>query len=251
MTSSPSSPVRRGIWCHLGEPVATGVAARAGADWLCLDSQHGLFDRAAVAAVLADAREGWPPIAVRVSELDAAEIGYALDVGADWVIVPLIETVEQARRAVEFAYYPPLGRRSMGPIAPLWGRPAPTTAEANGRGRVWIMVETAAGLDVVDDLLAVDGVAGVLVGPNDLALTLGLDQDAMLADLSPESPIARIVAAARAAGVAIGAFAGGQERTAAMVAQGVEWIAVTTDSAALDHGARALLGGEAGGRRGY
>jgi 4-hydroxy-2-oxoheptanedioate aldolase len=242
MTDTAPSSVRRGIWCQLGDPVATGIAARSGADWVCLDAQHGLFDRAALTASLAARTDGWPPIAVRTSALDAAEIGYALDAGADRVIVPLIETVEQAREVVAAALYPPLGRRSWGPLVPLHGRPAPTPTEANAHPRPWIMIETAAGLDAVEELVDVPGIGGVLVGPNDLALSLGIAQDDMLDDRRPEGPLQRILAAVRRAGIEAGAFGGDPARGAKMAAQGFGWVVVGTDAAALDAGIRAQLG---------
>lgn len=232
---------RRGIWCQLGDPVAVRIAALAGAGWVCLDAQHGLFDRARVEAALAGRADAWPPVAVRIARLDFAEVGHALDAGADWVIVPLVETVDEARRAVDAAYYPPRGRRSWGPLTPLWARPTPDAAGANAVGRVWIMIETVAGLEAVEDLVAVPGVAGVLVGPNDLSLSLGIDQGAMLADTSSGSPLQRILAAARAAGVATGAFGGTHERGDRMIAQGYEWVVVGTDAAALDAGVRGAL----------
>ncbi|GAA2081271.1 aldolase/citrate lyase family protein [Pseudolysinimonas kribbensis] len=237
----PSRDVRPGIWCQLGDAVATRIAARSGAAWVCLDAQHGLFDRAAIAATLAARDDDWAPVAIRTTAVDAAEIGYALDAGADWVIVPLVETVEQVRRAVAAAYYPPLGRRSWGPLTPVWDRPAPDPAAANAAGRLWIMIETAEGLDALDELFAVPGVSGVLVGPNDLALSLGLDQDAMLADTRPEAPVQRILAAATRAGIVAAAFGGTPERGARLLAQGYGYVIVGTDAAALATGVRGLL----------
>lgn len=241
--TAPAAPsdVGRGIWCQLGDSVATRVAALSGAAWVCLDAQHGLFDRSAIGTALATRDDRWAPVAVRTTGLDAAEIGYALDAGADWVIVPLVETVGQVRDAVAAALYPPVGRRSWGPITPVWGRPAPDAPTANRDARIWIMIETAAGLDAVDELFAVEGLGGVLVGPNDLALSLGIDQDAMLEDRRADGPLQRILAAARRAGITAGAFGGSPGRGERMIEQGFEWVVVGTDAAALAAGMRALL----------
>ena len=240
-TAPSSSSVQRGIWCQLGDPVATRIAATSGAEWICLDAQHGLFDRAAITASLAARTPDWA-VGVRTSSLDAAEIGYALDAGADWVIVPLIETVEQAQGAVAASLYPPLGRRSWGPLTPLWGRPAPDPVAANARPRPWIMIETAAGLDNVEALVDVPGVGGVLVGPNDLALSLGIAQDDMLDDLRPDAPLQRILAATRRVGIGAGAFGGDPIRGGKMIAQGYRYVVVGTDASALEVGIRAQLG---------
>ena len=144
MTAQRGLPDGRadGVWCRLGEPRTTVRIASSGVDWLCLDAQHGAFDDAAVVATmqaLAVLRER-PPIAVRVAELSDALIGRALDAGADVVIVPMVETVAQAEAAVRAAHYPPVGRRSWGPMAGLWGAVAPTPAEA--RCELWVMIET-------------------------------------------------------------------------------------------------------------
>jgi 4-hydroxy-2-oxoheptanedioate aldolase len=240
------SPIRRGLWCQLGDPIATGIAAASGIGWVCLDAQHGLFDRPALTATLAARTNAWAPVAVRTSRLDAAEIGQALDAGADWVIVPLVETVGQARAAVAAAYYPPHGERSWGPLTPLWGRETPDAPSANARSRVWIMVETATALDAVDELLAVEGVGGVLVGPNDLSLSLGIALDDLLADEHPDGPLQRILAAARRAGLVPAAFGGDPARGARMIAHGYEWVVVGTDAGALEAGARGLAAGGPG-----
>ncbi len=232
-------PLDPGLWGLLGQPDVMRRLAGAGPGWLCLDSQHGLFDRAAIAATLAALPAGGPPVAVRVSQLDDAEIGHALDAGARRVIVPMVETVEQAARAAAAAAYPPHGRRSWGPIAPLHSRAAPAAADAP-LDAVWIMVETAVALEAVEELAAVPGVAGLFVGPFDLALALGTTVDALLA--APDSPLRRIAAAARAAGVVAGAFAGDPDRGASLNALGFGPVAVGSDTGALDLGAATLLG---------
>ncbi|MFW8745470.1 aldolase/citrate lyase family protein, partial [Mesorhizobium japonicum] len=103
--AATTPPLDPGLWGLLGQPDVMRRLAGAGAGWLCLDSQHGLFDRSAVAATLSALPADGPPVAVRVSQLDEAEIGHALDAGARRVIVPLIDTVEQAERAVAAAAY--------------------------------------------------------------------------------------------------------------------------------------------------
>ena len=245
MTSSAAA--QRGIWCQLGDPIATGIVARSGADWLCLDAQHGRFDRGALAATLAVRRDDWPPVAVRLAQLDDAEIGHALDAGADWVIVPLVETVEQTRRAVAAAYYPPLGRRSWGPLTTLWDRPTPDAVAANVPRRVWIMIETAAGLAAIDEILAVEGLGGVLLGPNDLSLSLGITQDELLADERPEGPLRTIRAAAERAGIVAAAFGGDPAKGARMAEHGFAMVVVGTDAAALATGTIELLAGSGAG----
>ena len=231
----------------MGDIGTTRRIAGAGFDWLCLDQQHGLLDRARVAELLRGADDGWPEIAVRVAALNAAEIGFALDVGATIVIIPMIENADDARHAVNASLYPPRGRRSWGPIAPLWMRDAPTAAEAHERTRVWVMIETQGALEQLDEILSVDGLDGVFLGPNDLSLALGTTLDALLADSRPDAPLARIVAACRQAGLRLGAYGADPERTARLAELGFEFIAVTTDVGIVDAGAALALPGGARG----
>jgi 4-hydroxy-2-oxoheptanedioate aldolase len=242
-----SSSVQPGAWCVLGETGVASALATAGFDWVCLDAQHGLFDRAAVAATLARRTDAWCRVLVRAPANDAAFIGAALDCGATGVIVPLIESVEAARSAVAAALYPPLGRRSWGPLAPLWQATAPGPDAANAAAEVWVMIETAAGLAAVDEILATPGLTGVLVGPYDLSLGLGLTREAMLDARGDTDPLPSITRAARSAGIRTAAFGGGAELTALLDPFDFDAIAVTTDAAALAAGAAMALGRTAGG----
>ncbi|PPG18263.1 hypothetical protein C5C74_09220 [Rathayibacter sp. AY1E8] len=234
-----------GVWCRLGEPLTVAQIARGGPAWLCLDAQHGAFDDAAVLASLRalGVVSGRPPVGVRVAGLSDALIGRALDAGADVVVVPMIETVEEALAAVRAAHYPPLGRRSWGPMSDLWGAAPPSAAEA--RTALWVMIETQAGLDAVDRILAVPGVSGVFVGPFDLAIGLGRDLSDLLAADGPDDPLPRIAAAARRAGKGAGAYAGDRERAGLLRALGFPRVAVATDQSLIALGTAAALDADA------
>ncbi|MCS5506243.1 HpcH/HpaI aldolase family protein [Curtobacterium flaccumfaciens] len=249
-----------GVWCTLGEPRTTAQIAQNGFAWLGLDAQHGAFDDATLLATMPALAAVAPqvPVAVRVAEGSDAAIGRALDLGADIVIVPMIETVEQAEHAVRAAHYPPRGRRSWGPMAGLWGGAAPSAAAADPE--VWVMVETPEGLRVAEQILAVPGVSAVFVGPFDLSIGLGIELDALLAadddadadDGHPSPPaLPAIVAAARRAGKHTGAFAGDLARAERLRALGFDRVAVVTDGTLLAHGAAAVLGAAATGRTSY
>ncbi|HEY0249532.1 MAG TPA: aldolase/citrate lyase family protein [Gryllotalpicola sp.] len=245
MSPAPANPaqppaLRRGAWCMIGDDAVTATLARAGFDWLCLDAQHGAFDRSAVVTALRLADAAWPPLLVRAPSNDAAWIGAALDAGARGVIVPMVSSATEAARAADATHYPPRGSRSWGPMQPLAGIPAPTAQEASSE--CLVMIETAAGLDAVDEIARTPGVTGLFVGPFDLALALGLALDELLADTSPDSPLRRIAAAAQAAGVTAGAFAGTPERAPVLAAHGFELLAVATDASMLIAGAEAALG---------
>jgi len=230
-----------GVWCRLGEPLTVVQIARGGPAWLCLDAQHGAYDDASVVATmraLTTVTER-PPVAVRVAGLSDSLIGRALDAGADIVVVPMIETSDEASAAVRAAHYPPLGRRSWGPMSDLWGGEPPSSSDATTA--LWVMIETQAGLDAADEILGVPGVDGVFVGPFDLAIGLGRDVADLLAADDPADPLPRIVAAARRAGKGAGAFAGGPGRGAQLRALGFTRVAVTTDQSLIAAGLAAAL----------
>lgn len=260
-----------GVWCTLGEPRTTAQIAQNGFAWLGLDAQHGAFDDATLLATMPALAAVAPqvPVAVRVAEGSDAAIGRALDLGADIVVVPMIETVEQAEHAVRAAHYPPRGRRSWGPMAGLWGGAAPSAAAADPE--VWVMLETPAGLGAAEQILAVPGVSAVFVGPFDLSIGLGIELDALLAADDDRDAAAAaaadddhhadghhrpaalpaIVAAARRAGKHTGAFAGDLARAERLRALGFDRVAVVTDGTLLAHGAAAVLGAAATGRTSY
>lgn len=243
-----------GVWCTLGEPRTTAQIAQNGFAWLGLDAQHGAFDDATLLATMPALTAVAPqvPVAIRVAEGSDAAIGRALDLGADVVIVPMIESVEQAEHAVRAAHYPPRGRRSWGPMAGLWGGTTPSAVDADPE--VWVMLETPEGLRAAEQILAVPGVSAVFVGPFDLSIGLGIELDALLAahddDNSPAA-LPAIVAAARRAGKHTGAFAGDVARAERLRALGFDRVAVVTDATLLAHGAAAVLGTAATGRTSY
>ncbi|WP_082589579.1 aldolase/citrate lyase family protein [Nostocoides sp. Soil756] len=232
----------RGIWtCTTDVDLLLRLAA-GGFDWLALDAQHGPVDRAAL-HVIGRALAGSPtPFLVRVPAVDAAWIGAALDAGAAGVIVPSVEGVADAERAALATRYPPLGDRSWGPFATLWGGTTSTPEEANQAVQCWVMVETSGALDDVDAIAATPGVDGLFVGPFDLSLSLGTTPEALLADHDPAGPLARVVAAAQRQGILVGGFAGAPEGARAFVAHGIPFVAVTTDGAVVAAGVGAVLG---------
>lgn len=246
----PSADLEAGGWCLLGEPLTAARVAAAGFDWVCLDQQHGAFDDGALLSTMTALTAVAPhvPVAVRLASADAALIGRALDVGASIVIVPLIESAAQAEAVVAASYYPPRGRRSWGPLSGIWGAASPTAADAGERTRPWAMIETAAALADVETIAAVPGLDGIFVGPFDLALALGLELDDLLG-ASPVLP--RIVAAASAAGLRAGAFAGTAERAARLRQLGFTTIAVATDQGIIADGAALALGRRGDARAAY
>ncbi len=198
------------VWMMLGCPAIAEVAATLTPDAVVFDAQHGLWDRSALEAGIGALR-GATPSLVRVAENSAAAIGPALDAGADGVIVPMIETAEQAAAAVAFARFPPHGARSAGGVRPLARGFAAYHAAASANTVAAVMIETVAGVANADAIARTPGLDLVLLGPGDLALSLGC---AGLPDARHDQACADVLAACRRNRVACGTFASGQDTDA-------------------------------------
>ncbi|WP_425843663.1 HpcH/HpaI aldolase family protein [Agrococcus sp. TSP3-2-1] len=240
---------RVGAWATLDSPVATEQIARTGFDYVCVDGQHGLLGYdAQVRALLAVAAGGATPWA-RVSTNSAAEIGRVLDAGARGVIVPLIDTADEARAAAEAARYPTAGgRRSYGPmrLGPHFGA---TPEETDASVTVLAMIETASGLAELDAILDVDGIDGVYVGPYDLSLALGA-RVPFEVEILPrlDAELDRVAAACRERGKIAGVHCADGEQAARRTEQGFTMVTAATDVASLRADMQAQLGAATGAR---
>ena len=228
----------RGVWCQDSSPGMVARLARSGFDWVCLDGQHGVYGR----TELLDTARAFPfdaaELVVRVASCDFAGIGAALDVGATTVIVPLIESVTDAERAVAATYYPPRGSRSWGPLVQTWGRPAIGSEQANAQTSCVAMIESAPALDRVEEIARVPGLSQLFIGPNDLSLSLGMTVDELLED---GSALARITAAAKANDLTVGAFGGNPAMAERFRSHGISCLVVATDGWLVSRGAEAAL----------
>lgn len=167
--------VQIGFWLGLASPYSAEICAGAGFDWLVIDCEHGPQDLSGVLAQL-QAIAGYPgchPV-VRVPSSEPVAIKQYLDVGAQTLLVPMVETAEEAAAIVDACRYPPQGSRGIGGArAARWGRYPRYLHEANEQVCILVQVENAVGLDNLDAIAAVDGVDGVFIGPADLAAALG------------------------------------------------------------------------------
>ncbi|MGG5173865.1 HpcH/HpaI aldolase family protein [Pseudarthrobacter sp. J1763] len=231
-----------GYWVVLDAPAATERIARLGYDYVALDAQHGLLDYSGIVHGLMAIDAGAAALGmVRVEANNLTAIGKALDAGAVGVIVPLINTAEDAATAVAAAKYPPLGGRSYGPVRSAL-RIGPVPAEANAATLVFAMIETPDGLANVEEICATPGLDGIYVGPSDLAIAVG---GAFPGDPAVEAvfneALARIAAAAKAAGIAAGIHTLSGEVAAKRLSQGYTFTSVASDLAHLEQAAKEHL----------
>jgi 4-hydroxy-2-oxoheptanedioate aldolase len=188
-----------GVSCASGSVHAAELMARAGLDYVYLDMQHGLtsFD------VLPHQLRGFSgttttPL-VRVLRNDPGLIGQVLDAGAHGVIVPMVNTAGEARSAVAGCRYQPEGVRSWGPLRAAFGLGS-DPRQVNAQVLCLVMVETAGGIEHVEEIARVPGVDGIYIGPADLAVSMGLAPAVALQPGKHADAVARIAAACAAAG---------------------------------------------------
>ncbi len=165
-----------GTWIQIGHPAVAEVLANAGFDWIAVDMEHTDIDNAAFTAIARGLYgRGVVPLA-RVGENDTLAIRQVLDLGAQGVIVPLIHTAEDAERAVAAAKYPPRGIRGYCfSRMNNWGKDFDAyAAKANDDIAVIVMIESRQGVENIDEILRVDGVDGVFIGPYDLSGSYGV-----------------------------------------------------------------------------
>jgi 2-keto-3-deoxy-L-rhamnonate aldolase RhmA len=208
------------VWLSLGSEALAEIAAEAAPDAIVLDAQHGLWDVRSTHAALGMIAHTCTPI-VRVADNSVTAIGLALDAGAQGVIVPLVETAEQAARAVSAAHYPTNGERSGGGVRPLADFPAYFKSSSKNI-LVSVMIETKSGLENVAAIAAVPGIDLIFIGTGDLALSLGFDADI-------EAAIQSIFAVTRAAHVPCGIFTVNPQAARARLAQGFNFVVAETD----------------------
>jgi 4-hydroxy-2-oxoheptanedioate aldolase len=208
--------------------------ARAGYDYVGFDAQHGYLDDADIAGMLRRIEHVPIATAVRLANADPAPIGRVLDAGADAVFIAMIESADQAAAAVAATRYPPAGIRSFGPLRASLGY---NSAALESRVSVFAMIETAAALSGLSEICAVDGLAGIYIGPADLAISLGVD--AVGATRRPEvlEAIVGIHRAATDAGLVTGIHASEGKTGRAMAQLGFRMITLAAESQALRRGA--------------
>jgi 4-hydroxy-2-oxoheptanedioate aldolase len=216
-----------GLWLSLPSFVTAEIAARQPVDYVCVDTQHGVNDYLHSASMLqAIELAGGCPIA-RVPWNEPGIIGKTLDAGAHGVVVPMVNTRDQAEAVVRSVRYAPAGSRSWGPVM-AGMRHADNRAWADEHIATIPMIETAEAISNLDDILSTPGVDAVYVGPADLSISLGLGPYGNDGNSVFDEALATIVDACRKHGVVPGIHATGP-LTPKRREQGFRMITVTSD----------------------
>ena len=233
-----------GLWLSIPSLLSAEITGRQPVDYVCVDTQHGVVDyTASVAMIQAIELGGGTPI-VRVPWNEPGIIGKSLDAGAHGVIVPMVNTREQAEAVVQAARYVPAGTRSWGPV--LAGLRHPDNrAWADATIAVIPMIETAEAISNLDEILSVPGIDAVYVGPADLAVSLGLEPAGNDGDPIFDEALATIVAACRRHGVVPGIHASGVLAPLRRE-QGFRMITIASDALAMGAGYSSALAAASG-----
>ena len=231
-----------GAWLSLTDPVAAEIFGRLGFDFVMIDTEHGAWDLQPLQTAIM-ALNGTPTVPlVRVPWNDPVRIKQVLDLGAEGIMAPMVRTVAECEALVAACRYPPSGRRGFGPRRASRYRRDIKAYEARANDAIFVMpqIEDVATLDVLDDFLAVPGIDGVAIGPNDMSGTAGVFRN-------PGHPIIRgaierIGRAAAARGLP--AFTGvntAEAELASLVGMGFRIQTVASDTDLMISGAEAAI----------
>jgi 4-hydroxy-2-oxoheptanedioate aldolase len=225
-----------GTWLSLGDLLAARVLARQGWDWLTLDMEHQPIDwRQAAAIFSAVADSGSIPLC-RVPEGTHFYIKRALDAGAWGIVVPMVNTVEQAKSIIAAAKYPPIGDRSVGGGLHAMSFDAPAGEyfkHANNQIVVILQTESPLGVRNAEGIYALPGCDGIFVGPNDLRAQMHSELQREATDAEFEAILQQIVDAGKATGTATGMHVTDVASAQQRAKQGMQFIAVGSDLAML------------------
>ncbi|MEA2527925.1 MAG: 4-hydroxy-2-oxoheptanedioate aldolase [Thermomicrobiales bacterium] len=195
----------RAAWTLTGDPLTVEILANAGFDAVLIDMQHGFTigpERVGTLLQVISTTSAVPM--VRVPWNDPVHMQYVLDAGAYGVIVPLVNTPEEAARAAGACRYPPLGYRSMGPNRVEYYAGDDYVRYANDEIICLVMIEHIDAVGRIDEIARVPGIDGFFIGPGDLAMSLGLPPGGGAADERFQAACRRVLEAAQANGLVAG-----------------------------------------------
>ncbi len=230
-----------GSWIALADPYAVEVMAEAGFDWLVIDTEHCPIGVESLRDILIALKGGTAAPIVRVGDNRPDLFKTALDLGAEGILVPLVETVQDARRAVEACRYPPLGSRGFGPVraSQYFTRLEEYVRRANEELLLILQIETVTAIRNLEALMAVPGVDALFIGPNDLASSMGFIGQSDHPEV--RRTIMEIMTRARAAQFPFGILTRTPEEATWAIAQGATLVTIGGDLGFLLQGAHEAL----------
>jgi 4-hydroxy-2-oxoheptanedioate aldolase len=229
-------------WLAIANSFSAETMAHQGWDTLTIDLQHGVVDYQAMIPMLQAISTTTTVPVVRVPWLEPGIIMKTLDAGAYGVICPMINTREDAQKLVAYSHYAPRGTRSFGPVRALLYGGADYPQHANDTIVTFAMIETAKALDNLDDIMSVEGLDAVYIGPSDLSLALGCKPTFDDVDPPVAQAIDHILARAKAHGLVAGIHNGGTQAALARIAKGFQFVTISSDARLMAAGAQQVVG---------
>ncbi len=227
-----------GLWMTIPSPDVSEALSTLPFDWFLFDLEHSALNEQSAQVLMQGMRDDSITPLVRVAWNDQILIKKALDIGAHGVIVPMVNTRQDAENAVSACRYPPVGMRGCGPKRPWIYDPAYIDT-ADEEILVIVQIETEEAVSNIDEILSVEGVDGFFVGPFDLSITMGLK--GRMDDPSFQKAIDTVFAAGKRLGVATGLWGGAGKSVAERLADGWQIVAVGLDLYVLVAGAKRVL----------
>ncbi|WP_147395673.1 4-hydroxy-2-oxoheptanedioate aldolase [Acinetobacter cumulans] len=231
-----------GLWVGLADAYGTEIAANAGYDWLLIDGEHAPSDLRTTLSQL-QSIAAYPSQAVVRPPIGSVQlIKQLLDIGAQTLLIPMVESVEQAELMVKAVRYPPEGVRGVGAAlarATRWNSIPDYYATAHENICLLIQIESVEGLANLDDILKVEGIDGIFIGAVDLSATMGYEGNPNHPEV--QKAVIDAIQRIRASGKAAGILSTQHEATEQYLALGTEFVAVGVDTSVLMQSLRTLL----------
>ncbi len=230
-----------GTWLVLGSPIVAEITAHMGFDWVVIDTEHGSIDIGTTQSIIQAILTTDTVPLVRVPWNDPMSIKRALDAGAYGLVIPMVNSREEAINAVQACRYPPVGVRSYGgPRARLYGG-VDYFEHANEELALIVQIEHVDAVNRVDEILSVEGVDGFFIGPSDLAISMGLKPGLDNTDPRHIAAVSKVLASGKKHHAAGGILVSSPEAVNERIAQGFQFIGLSSDESFMRSATSAAL----------
>lgn len=231
-TRLKAGPAAFAAWVGMKDPASIDGLVREGFDCAILDWQHGFQDSNSVTTGILAAASAGVPALVRIGIGEFSSAARFLDWGAAGIVAPMVNSAEDARLFADFVKFPPVGARSWGPLRAIGMTglaPVDYLHKANDATLAIAMIETREALDALDDIFAVPGIDGVLVGPSDLSITLTDGATIDAAHPLVDAALTEVAKAARRHGKLASAFCMDGARAGELATRGFHLLSIGSD----------------------
>jgi 4-hydroxy-2-oxoheptanedioate aldolase len=231
-----------GVWNGLVDSAVIEILASVGFDWVLVDGEHAPFDLQTIQIQLQATSRYEVPVFVRIPKSDPVFIKQILDLGVQNILVPMVDSAEEAELMYQSTQYPPKGIRGIGTAmarAAHWAQNEDYLYTAGEEISMIVQVENVAGIEQLDAILAVEGLDGVFIGPSDLAASMG--QLGKPNHPEVKATVLEALRRIRKAGKVAGAMALDKPTADEYIAAGANMVAIAVDALLLSKASRALL----------